>query len=118
MHPNGVSLRLGGDRALTARLVLDCMGHGSPAVRQLRWGQKPDGICLVVGTMAGGYANNTTADVIYTAADVVEGSYRQVTQGRRCKHLRATNFHRLASVLEPAALAPSSSAPARGRLAL
>ncbi|GFR42284.1 hypothetical protein Agub_g3182, partial [Astrephomene gubernaculifera] len=51
---------------LTARLVLDCMGHFSPIVRQIRWGQRPDGVCLVVGSMATGFPPNTTADVILT----------------------------------------------------
>ena len=61
VHPNGVALSLGSDtdNAVTARLVLDCMGHGSPAVRQLRWGHKPDGVCLVVGTCASGFQDNT-----------------------------------------------------------
>ena len=31
------------------------MGHASPAVRQARAGQRPDGICVVVGTCAKGY---------------------------------------------------------------
>ncbi|KAI7837968.1 hypothetical protein COHA_008271 [Chlorella ohadii] len=53
---------------LTARLVLDAMGNASPVVQQVRWGQKPDGVCLVVGTCARGFApaQNTTGDVIYT----------------------------------------------------
>ena len=61
----------GGARTLTARLVLDCMGHASPVVRQLRWGQKPDGVCLVVGGCAGGFDPefNKTADVICTVSD-------------------------------------------------
>ncbi|KAL4433254.1 hypothetical protein ABPG77_003302 [Micractinium sp. CCAP 211/92] len=58
-------------RSLTARLVLDCMGHASPVVRQVRWGQKPDGVCLVVGTCCRGFdpETNTTGDVIYTNSD-------------------------------------------------
>lgn len=53
---------------LTARLVLDCMGNASPIVQQVRWGHKPNGICLVVGSNARGFdpAQNTTGDVIYT----------------------------------------------------
>ncbi|PNH00987.1 hypothetical protein TSOC_013148, partial [Tetrabaena socialis] len=64
VHPNGCSLALRPDGAdasspppapLTARLVVDCMGHFSPAVGQprrapavsVRWGRKPDGVCLV-----------------------------------------------------------------------
>ena len=38
--------------AVHSRLVIDCMGHASPAVRQARAGQRPDGICIVVGTCA------------------------------------------------------------------
>jgi hypothetical protein len=44
------------------------MGHASPAVRQARWGQKPDGVCLVVGACCRGFPpdRNTTGDVIFT----------------------------------------------------
>jgi hypothetical protein len=44
------------------------MGHASPIVRQVRWGRKPDGVCLVVGSCARGFppASNTTGDVILT----------------------------------------------------
>ncbi|PRW45123.1 fad dependent oxidoreductase [Chlorella sorokiniana] len=87
VHPNGVALQLADSNSgsssngaaagaaqsqqqqqLTARLVLDAMGHASPVVQQVRWGQKPDGVCLVVGTCARGFdpAQNTTGDVIYT----------------------------------------------------
>ena len=45
----------GGQQQLTARLLLDCMGHASPIVQQIRWGRKPDGVCLVVsGWVVGG----------------------------------------------------------------
>jgi hypothetical protein len=56
---------------LSAKLVVDCMGHGSPAARQLRHGRKPDGVCLVVGGCADGFdpEGNKTADVIATASD-------------------------------------------------
>mmetsp|Transcript_24284 Transcript_24284/g.57884 ORF Transcript_24284/g.57884 Transcript_24284/m.57884 type:complete len:429 (-) Transcript_24284:330-1616(-) len=70
VHPNGARLKLSSDdrKELTARLVLDCMGHSSPAARQLRWGTKPDGICLVVGCCARGpWPDNTYADIIATA---------------------------------------------------
>lgn len=55
-------------QVLSARLLLDCMGHASPIVRQLRWGQRPDGVCVVVGGLARGFPadNNTTSDVIFT----------------------------------------------------
>ncbi|KAI3426308.1 hypothetical protein D9Q98_008681 [Chlorella vulgaris] len=76
VHPDGVSLQLGsgsngeGPQQLTAALLLDSMGHASPIVQQVRWGQKPDGVCLVVGGCARGFdpARNTTGDVIYTAS--------------------------------------------------
>ena len=37
VHPDGVAIGRGADQeALKARLMLDCMGHSSPIVRQLR----------------------------------------------------------------------------------
>eukprot|EP00250_Pteridium_aquilinum_P013578 c21433_g1_i1 orf=668-2395(-) len=59
-------LTLDDDRTLHARLVIDAMGNFSPIVRQIRWGQQPDGICLVVGTCARGFESNTTSDIIYS----------------------------------------------------
>jgi hypothetical protein len=35
--------------SLSCRLLLDCMGHYSPIVKQIRGRAKPEGICLVVG---------------------------------------------------------------------
>jgi hypothetical protein len=74
--PNGVRLDIGSSggggggsgaaaappAVLTSRLVLDCMGHASPIVRQVRFGQKPDGVCLVVGTCARGFPENNTGE--------------------------------------------------------
>ena len=40
---------------LRCRLVVDCMGHYGPIVRQLRGTRRPDGMCLVVGACATGY---------------------------------------------------------------
>ncbi len=42
-------------QTLTGRLMLDALGHGSPIAQQARQGQKPDAVCLVVGTCAQGY---------------------------------------------------------------
>ena len=39
---------------VTARLLVDCMGHYSPVVKQMRGGSKPQGMVLVVGTCAHG----------------------------------------------------------------
>ena len=63
VHPDGVSV-LAGDRQVTARLLLDAMGHFSPIARQARQGEKPDAICVVVGTCAEGYPHNETGDLL------------------------------------------------------
>lgn len=57
---------------ITARLVLDSMGNGSPIARQQRHGKKPDGVCCVVGSCAGGYekSTNTKGDIIYTNSEI------------------------------------------------
>lgn len=39
-------------------------------ILQIRGGRKPDGVCLVVGTCARGYKNNSTSDVIYCSSSV------------------------------------------------
>eukprot|EP00549_Striatella_unipunctata_P022022 CAMPEP_0118699942 /NCGR_PEP_ID=MMETSP0800-20121206/16243_1 /TAXON_ID=210618 ORGANISM="Striatella unipunctata, Strain CCMP2910" /NCGR_SAMPLE_ID=MMETSP0800 /ASSEMBLY_ACC=CAM_ASM_000638 /LENGTH=1167 /DNA_ID=CAMNT_0006600343 /DNA_START=1 /DNA_END=3505 /DNA_ORIENTATION=+ len=58
----------GSDSPITARLVLDAMGNGSPISRQQRYGMKPDGICCVVGSCASGFdsKSNLMGDIIYT----------------------------------------------------
>ena len=63
VHSNGVSLN-GGE--FHTRLLLDMMGHGSPIVQQARQGQKPDAVCLVVGTCAQGYPANESGDLLAT----------------------------------------------------
>ena len=63
IHPNGIAIQAGGT-TLTARLLLDGMGHFSPIVAQARAGQCPESVCLVVGTCAGGIPENTTADLM------------------------------------------------------
>ena len=79
LHNNGVQVHFGrrdgtGDEtsSLTGRLVLDCMGHFSPIVRQSRHGQQPDGVCLVVGTCARGFAENDYSDLILTNGPITE----------------------------------------------
>lgn len=71
VHPNGVSLRfqdsMNGHRmALAGKLFIDSMGNQSPIVKQLRHGKKPDGVCLVVGSCARGFENNSHGDIIRT----------------------------------------------------
>ena len=87
VHPNGVSLDIPTaasqetaqakgsngtqqqpetDDGVTGRLLIDCMGNFSPIVRQARWGQRPDGVCLVVGTCSRGFQHNTTGALLST----------------------------------------------------
>lgn len=63
VHPNGVAIYTGSQR-LTARLLIDAMGHFSPIVQQARQGQQPDSVCLVVGTCADGFNHNDTGDLM------------------------------------------------------
>jgi len=65
-------------KTITTNLVLDCMGNFSPVVKQIREGQTPDGVCLVVGTCARGYRteDNTSSDVIYTERPISD--YQQI----------------------------------------
>jgi lycopene cyclase CruP len=51
---------------LKARLLIDSMGHFSPIIKQLRKGEKPEGVCLVVGSCGKGFSNNETGDLIAT----------------------------------------------------
>ncbi len=57
---------------VTSRLILDCMGNNSPISRQQRYGLKPDGVCCVVGSCAGGFdkETNTVGDIIYTNSEI------------------------------------------------
>ncbi len=63
IHPNGVQVHTQ-TAVFSGRLLIDSMGHFSPLVQQFRHGQKPDGICLVVGTCAQGFADNSQADLM------------------------------------------------------
>ncbi|MDV2990467.1 MAG: hypothetical protein N4J56_000121 [Chroococcidiopsis sp. SAG 2025] len=51
---------------ITTRVLIDAMGHLSPMTKQARQGQKPDSICLVVGSCAQGFPQNQTGDLIAT----------------------------------------------------
>ncbi|MBD1997251.1 FAD-binding oxidoreductase [Leptolyngbya sp. FACHB-541] len=61
IHPNGVNVSAG--EGFTSRLLLDAMGHFSPISQQVRKGQKPDAVCLVVGSCAQGFPENPTGDL-------------------------------------------------------
>lgn len=58
-------------RQLTACLLVDCMGHYSSIVKQLRGRRPPDGMLLVVGGCFGGVPpeQNVTADLLATVSD-------------------------------------------------
>ena len=60
VHPNGVLV----SNTFNTRLLLDAMGSFSPIVGQARQGKKPDGVCLVVGSCAQGFAPNNTGDLL------------------------------------------------------
>jgi lycopene cyclase CruP len=66
IHPNGV--QVGG---ITCRLLVDAMGHVSPITQQARNGQKPEGICLVVGSCAQGFVANDEADLIASFTPII-----------------------------------------------
>ena len=51
-------------KSLKTRLLIDAMGNFSPIVQQARQGEKPEGVCLVVGSCAKGFPNNKTGDLI------------------------------------------------------
>ncbi|MGK7872890.1 MAG: FAD-binding oxidoreductase [Xenococcaceae cyanobacterium] len=63
VHPDGILLEAG-KTSLKTRLLIDAMGHFSPIAKQARKGEKPEGICLVVGSCAKGYPKNETGDLI------------------------------------------------------
>jgi lycopene cyclase CruP len=60
VHPNGVMV----NNQLTTRLLIDAMGHLSAIAQQARQGQKPDALCLVVGTCAEGFPDNHSGDLL------------------------------------------------------
>ncbi|MEG4206462.1 FAD-dependent oxidoreductase [Microcoleus sp. Pol7_A1] len=69
IHPNGVLIESENTASQAAknlfksRLLLDAMGHFSPIVRQARQGNKPDAVCLVVGSCAQGFPKNDSGDI-------------------------------------------------------
>jgi len=68
--PDGVVIDIGTAK-LTSRLLIDGMGHFSPIVQQIRGTQKPDGVCLVVGSCAKNYPQNETGDLIATVTPIL-----------------------------------------------
>jgi lycopene cyclase CruP len=72
IHPNGVCVFAG--QTVTTRLLIDAMGHFSPMVAQARSGQKPEAVCLVVGTCAQGIPAGTTGDLMVSLGPIEQGS--------------------------------------------
>lgn len=62
VHPDGVIVEAA--QSFKTRLLLDAMGHFSPMMQQARQGQKPDGVCLVVGSCAQGFPKNDSGDLL------------------------------------------------------
>jgi len=59
VHPNGVMI----NQQFSSKILIDAMGHFSPIAKQARQGKRPDALCLVVGTCAQGFPENTTGDL-------------------------------------------------------
>ncbi|HYW19512.1 MAG TPA: FAD-binding oxidoreductase [Nodularia sp. (in: cyanobacteria)] len=62
VHPDGVLV----NNQYKTKLLIDAMGHFSPIIRQARQGKKPDALCLVVGTCAQGFPENTSGDLLFS----------------------------------------------------
>lgn len=63
IRENGVTVKTD-KQELKTKLLIDSMGHFSPIIKQLRKGEKPEGVCLVVGSCGKGFTNNETGDLI------------------------------------------------------
>ncbi|XP_004309453.1 PREDICTED: uncharacterized protein LOC101301060 [Fragaria vesca subsp. vesca] len=70
IYEDAALLQLSEGKILSSRLIIDAMGNFSPVVKQIRSGRKPDGVCLVVGSCARGFKNNSDSDVIYSSSSV------------------------------------------------
>ncbi|KAB8332637.1 FAD-binding oxidoreductase [Scytonema tolypothrichoides VB-61278] len=66
VHPDGVMV----NNQFKTRLLIDAMGYLSGIVQQARQGQKPDALCLVVGTCAQGFPENHTGDLLLSFTPV------------------------------------------------
>ncbi|MDB9376116.1 FAD-binding oxidoreductase [Nodularia sphaerocarpa] len=62
VHPEGVLV----NNQYKTKLLIDAMGHFSPITRQARQGKKPDALCLVVGSCAQGFPENTSGDLLFS----------------------------------------------------
>ncbi|MBD2438181.1 FAD-dependent oxidoreductase [Nostoc sp. FACHB-110] len=62
IHPDGVIV----NNQFKAKLLIDAMGHFSPIIKQARQGKKPDALCLVVGSCAQGFTENSSGDLLFS----------------------------------------------------
>ncbi|HEY9906260.1 MAG TPA: FAD-binding oxidoreductase, partial [Thermosynechococcaceae cyanobacterium] len=69
VHSNGITVQAG-QQEFTTRLLLDAMGHFSPIVQQARQGRRPEAVCLVVGSCAEGFPENSSGDLIVSFTPV------------------------------------------------
>ncbi|KAE9457886.1 hypothetical protein C3L33_10219, partial [Rhododendron williamsianum] len=72
IYEDAAVLQLAKGKILSSRLLIDAMGNFSPVVKQIRRGEKPDGVCLVVGSCCRGFKDNSTSDVIFSSSAVKE----------------------------------------------
>ncbi|GKV24812.1 hypothetical protein SLEP1_g34377 [Rubroshorea leprosula] len=70
IYDDAAVLQLAEGNILSSHLIIDAMGNFSPLVKQIRCGRKPDGVCLVVGSCARGFKDNSTSDVIYSSSSL------------------------------------------------
>ncbi|KAJ7964815.1 Lycopene beta/epsilon cyclase [Quillaja saponaria] len=70
VYEDAAILKLAEENILSSSLIIDAMGNFSPVVKQIRRGRKPDGVCLVVGSCARGFKNNSDSDVIFSSSSV------------------------------------------------
>ncbi|XP_010244147.2 PREDICTED: uncharacterized protein LOC104588042 isoform X2 [Nelumbo nucifera] len=78
IYEDSAVMQLTEGKILSSRLIIDAMGNFSPVVKQIRSGRKPDGVCLVVGSCARGFKENSTSDVIFSSSSVKKVGNSQV----------------------------------------
>ncbi len=70
IHPDGVIVQVG-EQTIKTRLLIDAMGHFSPIIKQARNANKPEAVCVVVGSCAQGFPENKTGDLIYSFTPII-----------------------------------------------
>jgi hypothetical protein len=58
------------ERLMNIQTFLNPLSVSYSMILQIRRGRKPDGVCLVVGTCARGFENNSNSDVIFSSSTV------------------------------------------------